>query len=61
MSSGYEGRRLRVAVVGTGMIAGVHARAARASGAEVLGVLGRNAARSEQVAAQLDQIGRAHV
>ena len=36
------------------MIAGVHARAARAAGAEVLGVLGRNAARSEQVAAQLD-------
>ena len=54
MSSGYEGRRLRVAVVGTGMIAGVHARAARAAGAEVLGVLGRNAERSAQVAAQLD-------
>jgi len=54
MSSGYGGRRLRVAVVGTGMIAGVHARAARAAGAEVLGVLGRNQARSEQVAAQLD-------
>ncbi|MEJ8284024.1 Gfo/Idh/MocA family oxidoreductase [Curtobacterium citreum] len=54
MSSGYEGRRLRVVVVGTGMIAGVHARAARAAGAEVLGVLGRNASRSEQVAAQLD-------
>ncbi|SDQ63087.1 Predicted dehydrogenase [Curtobacterium sp. UNCCL20] len=53
MSSGYEGRRLRVAVVGTGMIAGVHARAARAAGAEVLGVLGRNRTRSEQVAAQL--------
>lgn len=54
MSSGYGGRRLRVAVVGTGMIAGVHARAARAAGAEVLGVLGRNRTRSEQVAAQLD-------
>ncbi len=54
MSSGYGGRRIRVAVVGTGMIAGVHARAARAAGAEVTGVLGRNAARSEQVAAQLD-------
>ncbi|SFF61779.1 Gfo/Idh/MocA family protein [Curtobacterium sp. YR515] len=54
MSSGYGGRRLRVAVVGTGMIAGVHARAARAAGAEVLGVLGRSPSRSEQVAAQLD-------
>ncbi|WP_186377200.1 Gfo/Idh/MocA family protein [Curtobacterium pusillum] len=54
MSSGYGGRRLRVAVVGTGMIAGVHVRAARAAGAEVLGVLGRSPARSEQVAAQLD-------
>jgi predicted dehydrogenase len=36
------------------MIAGVHARAARAAGAEVLGVLGRNVTRSEQVAEQLD-------
>ncbi|MDP9735045.1 Gfo/Idh/MocA family protein [Curtobacterium sp. 260] len=54
MSSGYGGRRIRVAVVGTGMIAGVHARAARAAGAEVVGVLGRTPARSEQVAAQLD-------
>jgi predicted dehydrogenase len=36
------------------MIAAVHARAARAAGAEVLGVLGRNQTRSEQVAAQLD-------
>jgi predicted dehydrogenase len=45
---------MRVAVVGTGMIAGVHARAARAAGAEVLGVLGRSPSRSEQVAAQLD-------
>ncbi|MDM7890706.1 Gfo/Idh/MocA family protein [Curtobacterium caseinilyticum] len=54
MSSGYGGRRIRVAVVGTGMIAGVHARAARAAGAEVVGVLGRTPSRSEQVAAQLD-------
>ncbi|WP_182047390.1 Gfo/Idh/MocA family protein [Curtobacterium sp. ME26] len=54
MSSGYGGRRLRVAVVGTGMIAGVHARAARAAGAEVTGVLGRTPSRSERVAAQLD-------
>ncbi|PZF58303.1 gfo/Idh/MocA family oxidoreductase [Curtobacterium sp. MCSS17_008] len=41
-------------MVGTGMIAGVHARAARAAGAEVVGVLGRTPSRSEQVAAQLD-------
>lgn len=54
MSSGYGARRIRVAVVGTGMIAGVHARAARAAGAEVVGVLGRTPSRSEQVAAQLD-------
>ncbi|UBQ01844.1 Gfo/Idh/MocA family protein [Curtobacterium sp. TXMA1] len=54
MSSGYGGRRIRVAVIGTGMIAGVHARAARAAGAEVVGVLGRTPSRSEQVAAQLD-------
>ncbi|WP_251009117.1 Gfo/Idh/MocA family protein [Curtobacterium sp. ISL-83] len=54
MSSGYEGRRLRVAVVGTGMIAGVHVRAARAAGADVLGILGRTPERSRQVAAQLD-------
>lgn len=54
MSSGYGGRRIRVAVVGTGMIAGVHARAARAAGAEVTGVLGRTPSRSAQVAAQLD-------
>lgn len=54
MSSGYEGRRLRVAVIGTGMIAGVHVRAAKAAGAEVTGVLGRTPDRSAQVAAQLD-------
>ncbi|WP_065961318.1 Gfo/Idh/MocA family oxidoreductase [Curtobacterium sp. UCD-KPL2560] len=54
MSSGYGGRRIRVAVVGTGMIAGVHARAARAAGAEVTGVLGRTPSRSDQVAEQLD-------
>lgn len=44
---------LRVAVVGTGMIATVHVRAARAAGAEVIGVLGRTPERSGQVAAQL--------
>ncbi|WIB35547.1 Gfo/Idh/MocA family oxidoreductase [Curtobacterium sp. MCJR17_043] len=52
-SASRQGGRLRVAVVGTGMIAAVHVRAARAAGAEVLGVLGRNRERSAQVAAQL--------
>jgi predicted dehydrogenase len=47
-------RKLRVAVVGTGMIAAVHVRAARAAGAEVIGVLGRTAERSAQVAANLE-------
>ncbi len=44
MSSGYGGRRIRVAVVGTGMIAGVHARAARAAGRR-----GRRGARADAV------------
>jgi predicted dehydrogenase len=42
---------LRVVIVGTGMIAAVHVRAARAAGATVLGVLGRNQARSDHAAA----------
>jgi predicted dehydrogenase len=54
MTNNETGRRLRVVVVGTGMIAAVHVRAARAAGAEVLGVLGRTPERSVQVAAQLD-------
>ncbi|MGL3200873.1 MULTISPECIES: Gfo/Idh/MocA family oxidoreductase [Curtobacterium] len=53
MSSEHDGRRLRVAVIGTGMIAGVHVRAAAAAGAEVLGILGRTPDRSAQVAEQL--------
>jgi predicted dehydrogenase len=53
MNSNDTTRRLRVAIVGTGMIAGVHARAARAAGAEILGILGRNAERSAQVADDL--------
>ncbi|MFZ7086839.1 Gfo/Idh/MocA family protein [Curtobacterium sp. RRHDQ10] len=44
---------LRVAIVGTGMIAGVHARSARAAGATVIGILGRTADRSSEVAASL--------
>lgn len=54
MTNDETSPRLRVVVVGTGMIAAVHVRAARAAGAEVLGVLGRNPERSAQVAAQLD-------
>ncbi|MBT2501725.1 Gfo/Idh/MocA family oxidoreductase [Curtobacterium sp. ISL-83] len=41
-------------MVGTGMIAAVHVRAARAAGADVVGILGRNQERSEQAAAALD-------
>lgn len=45
--------RLRIVVVGTGMIAAVHVRAARAAGAEVVGILGRNQRRSDEAAAEL--------
>lgn len=38
--------RLRVAVLGAGMIGDVHLRSARASGAEVVGVLSSTAERS---------------
>ncbi|PZE25686.1 MULTISPECIES: Gfo/Idh/MocA family protein [unclassified Curtobacterium] len=44
---------LRVAVIGTGMIATVHVRSARAAGAVVTGVLGRTPERSAQVAEHL--------
>lgn len=47
-------RPLRIAVVGTGMIAAVHVRSARAAGAEVIGVLGRSPERSSEVARQLN-------
>ncbi|KQO60348.1 Gfo/Idh/MocA family protein [Curtobacterium sp. Leaf261] len=53
MNSTTNTAPLRVAVIGTGMIAGVHVRSARAAGATVVGILGRNAARSAQVAAEL--------
>ncbi|WP_159499915.1 Gfo/Idh/MocA family protein [Microbacterium sp. 18062] len=43
---------LRVAIVGTGMIARVHARAARAAGEQVLGVLGSSSSRSQETAQQ---------
>ncbi|MGN7949700.1 Gfo/Idh/MocA family protein [Microbacterium sp. 22215] len=42
--------QLRIAVIGTGMIAAVHVRSARAAGAQVIGVLGRNARKSEEAA-----------
>jgi predicted dehydrogenase len=45
---------LRVAVVGTGMIAAVHIRSARVAGAKVIGILGRTPERSADVAAQHD-------
>ncbi len=40
----------RVAIIGTGMIGAVHRRAARDAGAEVVGVLGSSAAKSQAVA-----------
>jgi predicted dehydrogenase len=43
-------RHLRVGVVGTGMIAAVHMRAARRAGARVIGVVASSAARSRQAA-----------
>ena len=43
-------RRPRVAIVGTGMIAAVHRRAAVLAGAELVGVLGSRPERSEQAA-----------
>ena len=46
--------RLRVAILGAGMIGGVHRRAAILAGAEVVGVMASNAARSEQVATDWD-------
>lgn len=45
-------QRTRVAIVGTGMIAAAHLRAARDAGADVVGVLGSSAARSASVAAE---------
>ncbi len=42
--------RLRVVIVGTGMIAAVHRRSALLAGAEVIGVLGSTPARSREVA-----------
>ena len=41
---------MRVAVIGTGMIAAVHARSARAVGAELLGVLGTSVEKSKDAA-----------
>lgn len=44
-------QRTRVAIIGTGMIASAHLRAARDAGADVVGVLGSSAQRSAAVAA----------
>ncbi|WP_327294501.1 MULTISPECIES: Gfo/Idh/MocA family oxidoreductase [unclassified Streptomyces] len=48
MSRGYKG----AAIVGTGMIAGVHAQAVRGAGAEVRGVVASSPERGAQVAAE---------
>lgn len=50
--TGHSGRtpHLRVAVLGAGMIGGVHIRSARAAGAEVVGVLASSAERSRAAA-----------
>ncbi len=48
--SATPGRRLRVALAGTGMIADVHRRAAVLAGAELVGVLGSGPERSRQAA-----------
>lgn len=45
-------QRLRVVIVGTGMIGAAHLRAARIAGADVIGVLGSTASRSAAVAAE---------
>jgi predicted dehydrogenase len=45
-----ESGRLRVAIIGSGMIAAVHRRSALLAGAEVVGVLGSGPERSAQVA-----------
>jgi predicted dehydrogenase len=47
-------RRLKVALVGTGMIAAVHRRAAVLAGAELVGVLGSRLERSQQAARRWD-------
>ena len=44
------GRRLRVAIIGSGTIAAVHRRAAVLAGAELVGVLGSRPERSQQAA-----------
>lgn len=43
---------LRVALIGTGMIATTHLRAARTAGAQVIGVLGSRPERSAQLAGE---------
>jgi predicted dehydrogenase len=45
-SAMLPGAGLRVAIIGTGMIGGVHARGARAAGADIAGVLGSSPSRS---------------
>lgn len=53
LSSLHSTSSPRIAVIGTGMIAAVHVRAARSIGAEVLGILGRTPQRSAEAATEL--------
>jgi predicted dehydrogenase len=48
------GRRQRVAIVGTGMIAAIHRRSALLAGAEIVGVLGSRPERSHEAAREWD-------
>jgi predicted dehydrogenase len=48
------GRRQRVAIVGTGMIAAIHRRSAVLAGAEIVGVLGSRPERSQEAAHEWD-------
>ncbi|HYI15201.1 MAG TPA: Gfo/Idh/MocA family oxidoreductase [Thermomicrobiales bacterium] len=50
--SAYTDSAFRVAIVGSGMIGTVHRDAARAAGADIIGVLGSSPDRSHQVAAE---------
>jgi predicted dehydrogenase len=50
--SAHTDSAFRVAIIGSGMIGTVHRDAARAAGAEVIGVLGSSPDRSHQVAAE---------
>ena len=50
------GERIRAAIIGSGMIAAVHARAVRAAGGEVAGFLGSKPGRAAVIAAEWDAL-----